>query len=524
VLVLYNPQSCVEGRRRLPLPLLALGSQLPDASYAIVDGNVLGGDAVDRAVALLGGGSGPPVLAVTAMPGNQLRNAILDTAAVRRRVPGVEVVWGGYFPTLHTDVILRSALVDVVVRGQGEETLVEWLRARGNAAALAGVRGLSWKDGGVVRHNPDRPFAALDGFPEFPYDKLGDMEEYVIRTYLGERTLCHITSRGCPFPCNFCAITEVYQRRWLAEAPDRVGRLAETFVRRYAIDSLEFFDGNFMAAEDRALAIADRLRPLGLRWWCQARIDTMNLYGDETWRRLRESGLSMMFFGAESGSDRVLQRMSKQLSTAEILECARRCQTHGIVPEFSFVLGNPVDPEADVEETIGFLYRLKAVSPRSEVLLFMYTPVPQPGELFEGATREGFRFPGRLEEWAEPRWVRFMSMKDPQTPWLPGRLRARIADFEVVITSRFPTATDIRFRGVFRPLLEGLARWRWSTRTFARPYELKLLHRLIRLRSPELQGFDAPPARRHRPPSPWRRPRALVEAFSGDAAQAWRRS
>jgi radical SAM superfamily enzyme YgiQ (UPF0313 family) len=500
VIVLYNPRSCVEGRRRLPLPLLAVGSRLPDDDYAIVDGNVLGDEAPRRARDLLLGGPGAPVLAVTAMPGNQLANAVGDTAWLRARVPGLAVVWGGYFPTLHADTALHSPLVDAVVRGQGEDTFVDWLGAR-RGGDLAAIPGLSWKDGrGAVRHNPDRPFTALDRYPTFPYHKLGDMEEYVIRTYLGERTLCHITSRGCPFPCNFCAITEVYRRRWLAEDPERVGALAERFVREHHIDSLEFFDGNFMAAEDRALAIADRLRPLGLRWWCQARIDTMNLYRDDTWRRLRESGLAMMFFGAESGSDRVLKRMSKQLGTAEILECARRCEAHGIAPEFSFVLGNPEDPEDEVEETIAFLYRLKAVSPRSEVLIFLYTPVPQPGVLFADAQREGFRFPATLEEWAEPRWVRFMSMKDPETPWLSPRLRQRIADFEVVVTSRFPTATDLRFRGVFRPVLKALARWRWATRTFARPYELKLLHRLIRLRSPELQGFDAPPRRRHRPP------------------------
>jgi hypothetical protein len=73
-------------------------------------------------------------------------------------------------------------------------------------------------------------------------------------------------------------------------------------------------------------------------------------------------------------------------------------------------------------------------------------------------------------------------------------------DFELVIKSRFPTCTDIRFTRPFRLLLQGLSWWRWATRTFDRPYELKLVHRLVRLRSPELQGFDAPPARRHRPP------------------------
>jgi pyruvate-formate lyase-activating enzyme len=499
VIVLYNPLSCIEGRRRLPLPLLALGSQIPDDPYAIVDGNVLGDLARSRALELLCRGP-RPVLAVTAMPGNQLKNAIIDTRWLRERVPGLAVIWGGYFPSLHTDVILQSDLVDAVARGQGEETFVEWLRAQQAGSDLAAIPGLSWKDGGSVRHNPDRSFAALGSFPEFPYNKLDDIEEYVIRTYLGERTLCHITSRGCPFPCNFCAITEVYQRRWLAEDPDRVGRVVERFVRDYRIDSIEFFDANFMAAETRALAIADRIRPHGIRWWCQARIDTMNSYKDDTWRRLRESGLQMMFFGAESGSDYVLERMSKQLGTREILECARRCEAHGIVPEFSFVMGNPIDPERDVEETIEFMYRLKRASPRCEILIFIYTPVPQPGYLFEDATRLGFRFPASLEEWAEPNWVRFMSMKDPQTPWLPPKLRERIVDFEITIKSRFPTATDIRFGGPLRALLKTLSSWRWATRTYAWPYELKAIHRAVRLRSPELQGFDAPPARRHRPP------------------------
>jgi hypothetical protein len=226
----------------------------------------------------------------------------------------------------------------------------------------------------------------------------------------------------------------------------------------------------------------------------------MNLYSDRTWRALRESGLHMMFFGAESGSDHVLRRMDKRLGTAEILECARRCEAHGIVPEFSFVLGNPLDPERDVEDTIAFIYRLKAISPRCEVLLFVYTPVPQPGYLFADATRLGFQFPRTLEEWAEPRWVRFMSMKDPQTPWLSPALRRRILDFELVVKSRFPTATDIRFTTPFRLALRGLASWRWAFRAFGAPCELKAVHRLVKLRSPELQGFDAPPARRHRPP------------------------
>src|SRR5262245_11030490 len=142
MIVLYNPESCIEGRRRLPLPLLAIGSQLPDSAYEIVDGNVLGAEAAARVAALLKKGPGRPVLAVTAMPGNQLRHAILDTRTIRQLVPEARVVWGGYFPTLHTETALRSELVDAVVRGQGEETFVEWLRADGQGG-LDRVLGLS---------------------------------------------------------------------------------------------------------------------------------------------------------------------------------------------------------------------------------------------------------------------------------------------------------------------------------------------------------------------------------------------
>src|SRR5262245_30836382 len=189
MLVLYNPRSCIEGRRRLPLTLLALGSQLPDDSYAIVDGNVLGDRAPAEALRRLTEGPGPPRLAVTVMPGNQLERAIHDTRFLRERVPGLQVIWGGYFPSLHTDTVLGSPLVDAVARGQGERTLVEWLEAL-DGGSFGHIAGLSWKDGNHIRHNPDRPFADLNGFAEFPYHKLDDMEEYVIRTYLGERTLC----------------------------------------------------------------------------------------------------------------------------------------------------------------------------------------------------------------------------------------------------------------------------------------------------------------------------------------------
>ena len=111
--------------------------------------------------------------------------------------------------------------------------------------------------------------------------------------------------------------------------------------RTFGIDAVQFYDNNFFLREADALELAERLVPLQLQWWCEARIDIVLRYSDETLRAIRRAGCRMIFFGAESGSDKMLQEMHKQLSTAQILDLAARIRKFDIVPEFSFVLGTP---------------------------------------------------------------------------------------------------------------------------------------------------------------------------------------
>jgi hypothetical protein len=102
----------------------------------------------------------------------------------------------------------------------------------------------------------------------------------------------------------------------------------------YGIDSIQFYDNNFFLREDHAQELCERLKPLKLKWWCEARIDILLRYSDLTLRSIREAGCEMIFFGAESGSDWVLKEMKKQLTTNQTIELARRIR-HQIIPEFS---------------------------------------------------------------------------------------------------------------------------------------------------------------------------------------------
>ena len=106
----------------------------------------------------------------------------------------------------------------------------------------------------------------------------------------------------------------------------------------------------------------------GLRFWCYARTDTLAGFSASTWELIRRSGLSMVYVGAEAGSDEVLKRMKKGTRVEQTFEMVRRCREYGVIPELSFVLGGPEDPEGEVEKTLRFVREIKAVHPGAEVI------------------------------------------------------------------------------------------------------------------------------------------------------------
>jgi hypothetical protein len=492
MIVLYNPLSTTPGKQPLPLSLMALAAVLEGReAWALVDGNLTPDPAaaiVDRL------GAVPPselaLLAVTVMPGPQLTQAVRVCAAVRAALPALPIVWGGYFPTQHADIVLASGSVDFVVRSQGERPLrqlVDALRAGGGFEAIGG---LSWKAGGRVVHNALQPPQAPDDLPELPYHRVR-MQDYLHATYLGRRTVAHSSSFGCPFACSFCAVVAMANRRWLAESPARVERVLRRLVSDYRVDAVQMHDMDFFISEARTADIAARIAPLDLRWWALGRVDLLMQYSDATWTAMARSGLKMVFSGAESASDETLAAMHKggKASASLTIELARRMRAHGIVPEFSFVLRSPPDPLADLARTFDFVREIKRVNPAAEIVLYTYTPVPSDGPLLDAASRSGFSFPATLEEWASDRWRQLSMRRGDGLPWLEGGLRTRVRNFERVLNAYYPTVTDRRLTRARRALLRAVSAWRYRLKIYRAPYELRALGRLMRYQRPETTGF-----------------------------------
>src|SRR5437763_2736546 len=180
---------------------------------------------------------------------------------------------------------------------------------------------------------------------------------YIHPTYLSRRTVAHNASFGCAFSCSFCAVVAMANRRWLAQSPGRMDRVVRHLVAEYGVDSVMMHDMDFFISEARVAEFSERIAPLGVKWWALGRIDTLMHYSDETWRAMARSGLKMVFSGAESSSDAVLATMNKggQASARLAVDLARRMNSYGVVPEYSFVLGCPPDPIGDMARTFEFI-------------------------------------------------------------------------------------------------------------------------------------------------------------------------
>jgi radical SAM superfamily enzyme YgiQ (UPF0313 family) len=407
----------------------------------------------------------------------------------RRGYPGVPIAWGGYFPSLYAEAALKADYVDYAVRGQGEETVLELIDAIRDRRELASVQGISFVDGEWrLIHNPARPLRSPNEFPMLPYHRLGKVEDYLLPTYLGRRTAVHQASIGCPYRCLFCGVVPIFDGRQNTETAERTAEALGLLHRKYGIDAVQFYDNNFFLNESRALRQAELIAPLRLRWWAEGRIDAFLRYSDSALREVRRSGAKMIFFGAESGSDEALAEMNKGITTEQTLELAARIRKFDIVPEFSFVLGNPESPDSETASTIRFIRRIKRVNPEAEIIVQHYTPTPHPDGMY-GHIDGKIEFPKTPDEWATDRWLNYTIRNNPQLPWLPPRIKRRIDDFELVVSAHQPTIQDIRLPKWGRLLLKALSSWRYALGFYSFPFELAWAQRFIALRKPRWESL-----------------------------------
>ena len=492
--LLINPAITSRARARFPLSIMTMAAALqPDYQARLIDGNV-DRDAVDAAVAAARSGEFSAA-GITVMGGPQVATAIEMSRALRAARPGLPIVWGGYFPTLYPEVALNSEYVDYVVRGQGEETLRELLAALRSGESPAHIAGLGWRRDGQPVRSGERRFTARHIAPELPYHLLRDPREYLVRTFLGARTAAHQAALGCRFRCTFCGVAAMFRGGTALPPAARLDRELE-FLRRLGADSIQFYDHNFFDREVDMVPLLEVLARHELPWWCYARADALVNLSEASWRLVRRSRLRMAYIGAETPNDSLLRSIRKGTRSDQTLEVAELCRRHGVIPELSFMVAPPEDPEGETERTFDFIRQVKKVNPQAEIIVYIYTPLPA-GSVPDAARLalpplhdvhgNPVQFPRTPEEWTERRWVDYACHAD--APWMSERLRKRVHDFVTVLRCRFPTVQDTRSPQWAKGALRTLAGWRYSLRRYDRPWELRASQNLIGLLDPRVSSI-----------------------------------
>lgn len=410
-----------QARPRIPNAILYVGTALANAGREVVlVDQVVSRDWRGRVEAAIA--AGVDYVGLTTMTGTQILNAV-EIAALVRSLTDVPIVWGGIHPTLVPEQTLASDLVDIVVRGEGEATIVELDEALRGARPLGSVRGITYLDGGVATSTPDRPFIDLDAQP-IPRYELLDMETYA-RVRGGYRSVNVATSRGCPFNCGYCFVKAYHHRQWRGMSVDRAIAWIRFLKDTYGFDRFWLDDEEFFIDLGRAREMIGAIARLAVRWKASMRIDSLLRVDDEFLDLLVSSGCHRLTLGVESGSNRMLELMDKRITREQAIEANRRLARVDLHARYNFMIGFPTETIDDVNQTVSLALQLRRENPRAVVSNFaIFTPYPG-SDLHGLAVRHGLQVPGRLEDWAQ-----FHRCAD-NTVWLPAEMRraARVLAF-----------------------------------------------------------------------------------------------
>ena len=395
-----------------PLGLLSLAGSLRQAGYepVLIDG------ALDRNYlsTILNSLDGAICFGVSLLTGPMIREAISASRLVREVRPDLPIIYGGWHPSLRSAETLREDFVDMVVRHQGDRTLVDILDCLAAGREPDLISGCWFKRGGRIISNPDRPAAALTELPPPAYD-LVDFDAYE-RAGAG-RKLPYATSVGCPYACNYCTDMVFYNRRFNAYEAERVVGEMIALVRRYRISDVALVDSNFLVDIHRATAIARGISESGaaFNWSFQASTDLLCRMSDDEVRLLAASGVNHIGFGTESASPEVLTAMNKRHQSVEdIGEAARKCAQAGIRITLNLIFGYPGEEERHRRQTLRIMSDIGA---RHENVVFSpniftaYPGIPIWPEL----KQLGMREPAALEDWAD------VDLGAHMLPWLQGK-------------------------------------------------------------------------------------------------------
>ncbi len=285
------------------------------------------------------------------------KHVVYKVASIAKKLnKNIKVIAGGHHPSYCADEVMKNVDIDFVVKGEGENALLALMtEIKRGGANLANVQGIYWRDDhGKVIANPDATYIKdLDTLPFLARDAVFELD------YRQYRTHRLTTSRGCPYQCTFCADKILWRGKVRHRSVENVISELEDLKNTYPdLKFVEFTDGTFTYDKNFVEIFCQKLieKKINIKWRCTARYDDIDAGMLNLMKKANCFGL---YLGVESGSERILEMVSKGISLKDIIEKSEMVQKIGIVSIASILIGIPGERKEDIRQTLDLMKRLK---------------------------------------------------------------------------------------------------------------------------------------------------------------------
>jgi len=419
----------------------------------------------------------PALIGFSVLTGPQIIPSLEASKKIKEKF-NIPIIWGGIQPTLLPELTLQKDFIDIIAIAEGECTLVEltqiYTQGKAKSYPLEKVAGICFKKNGQLIFTASRPFIKdLDAY-RAAWHYL-DIERYIKpEIYLdlklggGDRAIAINTSRGCPWRCGYCYNVAFNKRLFRAQSASRVIKEIKEQTKRYDLSSIRFSDDHFFSNNARALEI---ICHVDIPWTATIRVDDLTRGGENFVSKIAESNCAFLRCGAESGSQRILDLMQKDIRVEQIIEAAELCHKFNVCIGFFFMMGFPGETWDDILLTLDLIDELELIGENITASLpSIFCPYPG-APLLDIAIDNGFLAPSTLEAWGttNDRIIR-------NTGNLPPYVDKRVD--KVIEYLRIVRARDINslFFSIVVRFFKRVARWRWKHRFFSVSIDLYLAY------------------------------------------------
>ncbi len=315
-------------------------------------------------------------------------NALEIIKRLKEKNSKIKIILGGpHITAVPEESFKRFKELDLGVIGEADKTIIELLNALNNNKDLKNVKGIIYRDGDdIITTDSQEMIMDMDSLPMPAWDLFPDLAKYYYppaHTVKKFPAIVLITSRGCPGQCTFCD-NKVFGRRIRCYSADYVMKMIKHLQKKYGAKEIQFRDDNFLVFKDRLKELCNRMigEKMDIVWSCAGRVDMIDA---ETLKLMKQAGCWQIWYGIESGCEKVLKAIKKNTTLEKIRRAVNLTKKAGISPCGFFIIGMPTETEENIKQTIDLLLEL----PLDEFHISHLTPFPG-SEIYDTASNYGY--------------------------------------------------------------------------------------------------------------------------------------